>query len=134
MAFTAKRVVIVATSMADRTGLLAEVLGALRDAGVNLYAAAAWVKDGQAFLEAVPEDLAKLRQVAMRNGVSTTEKPAIYIEGDDETGALLPAVQKIAAAGVSMTGALAVAGGGKFGAVLETREADYEKACAALGI
>ncbi len=133
MAFTAKRAVMVMTSMADRVGLLAEVLGALRDAGVNLYASVGWVEGGQAHFKAVPEDINRLRQVAMQNGVSITEAPCIYLEGEDQVGALLPALGAIAGAGISLSSCIAAAGGGQYGAVLVPREADYEKACEALG-
>lgn len=134
MAYKARRAVLVTARMADSPGLAAEMLRTLRDAGINLLATLAWVESGQAVMGAVPEDPNALRQLAMREGINITETPAICLEGDDAVGALVSPTQAVASAGVSLASCFATAAGGKFGAVLVPREADYEKACAALGI
>ena len=134
MAYQAKRVVQVKFTAPDSPGLLARVLRELRDAGIGLLTLAAWGHQGQAVFVAIPEELNKARELAMREGVSLEEQPAIYIEGDNETGALVPATEALASAGINLLAAVAIAAGDRYGAVLVPEEAKYEEACKALGI
>ncbi|MBC7287830.1 MAG: hypothetical protein H5T86_07255 [Armatimonadetes bacterium] len=134
MAYQARRVVLVKCTGPDAPGLLAQVLRALRDAGVGMISLAGWGHAGQAVLAGVPEDLNKARELAMREGVGIEEHGAIYIEGDNETGALVPVADALAAAGVNLQSAIAVAAGERYGAVLVPDPAHYEAACGALGI
>jgi hypothetical protein len=121
-------------SMPDEIGLLAKVTKVLREDGVNLLAASAWLESGTAHFKMVPEDPDAARRCALKQGITLQEWPAIRVEGDDEPGALIPVVEKIAEAGVNLTVATAAAAGGKFSAILIVADADYEKACKALGI
>ena len=134
MAYEAKRVVQVKVVTADAPGLLARVLRHLRDEGVGLLSLAAWGEGGQAVFLTVPEELNKARELATREGIGMEEAPAIYIVGDNEVGALVPASEALASAGVYLKAAMAVAAGDKYGAVLVPQPEQYEEACAALGI
>ena len=133
MAYTAKRVVAMMASMPDQVGLLAMVAKMWKADDVDMLAAAAWVEDQAMFL-GVPKDPEAGRKCAAKQGVTLKETPAIYIEGDDEMGALQPVAQEFARAGINLEMTQAISVHGKFAAVLMVGDADYEKACAALGI
>ena len=134
MAYEAKRVVQVKVVAPDAPGLLARVLRELRDNGLGLLSLAAWAEGGQAVFLSVPEELNKARELAMREGISMEETPAIYIVGDNEVGALVPATEALSSAGVNLVAAMAVAAGDKYGAVLVPQPDQYEQACKALDI
>ncbi len=133
MAYTAKRVVAMSASMPDEVGLLAKVAKMWKEDGVDMLAAACWVEDQAMFL-GVPKDPDAGRKCAAKQGIPLKETPAIFVEGDDEAGALIPVAKKIADAGVNLTMTQAIAVHGRYAALLLVADADYEKACKALGI
>jgi hypothetical protein len=134
VAYQVRRVVELRITVADRPGALAEFLRALREAGAGLLALAAWATDGQAVFAGVPENLTQVRQLALQGSLALQERPALYVEGDNETGALVPITDKLAAAGVDLAAVFAVAAGERYAAILIPKEPYYEAACQALGL
>jgi len=98
----------------------ARVLGALRDAGVNLIAF--WGhKHGarRAQLEFVPEDSATFVAAAKQAKLRLRKSTALYIHGDDRPGAIADILAKLARARISVVAMQAFCGrGGTYGTVV----------------
>jgi hypothetical protein len=134
MDIKAKRVTVMSASVPDEVGLLAKIAHLWKEDGVDQAAVVAWVEDGTCHFRTAPKDLDAARACGLKVGIELKETPAIRIKGDDEVGALEPAAKALAEAGVNITSVMAVAAGEKFSAILMVADADYEKACKALGI
>jgi hypothetical protein len=119
----------------NRAGQGAKVLGALKDAGVNLLAYSGFpAKGGKAQLDLVAESLAPINRVARKEGwrLSRTKR-GFLIQGKDEVGAVARQLRKLAGAGVSVTAADAVcAGRGRYGMILWVKPKEYARAAKAL--
>ena len=119
-----------------RPGRGAEVLGALREANVNLLAFSAFpAGGGKAQVDLITDDLAGVRRVARQNGWRV--KPAkrgFLVQGEDRVGAVHRQLDKLADAGISVTAADAVtAGKGRYGMILWVKQKDVGRAARALG-
>ena len=120
----------------SRPGQGAKVLGALRDAGVNLLAYTGFpARGGQAQLDLVASRLGPIRQVARAHGWRVSRpKPGFLIQGSDRVGAVHHHLAKLAKAKVNVTAADAVsAGGGRYGMILWVKPKDMRRAASALG-
>jgi hypothetical protein len=100
-------------SIANNVGEGARVLGALRDAGVNLIAFWGY-KHGarRAHLEFIPEDSATFVAAAKNAKLKLKKSTALYIHGYDRPGAIADILAKLARAHVSVVALQAVCGGG----------------------
>lgn len=119
-----------------RPGKGVEVLGALRDAGINLLAFSAFpAGGGKAQVDLVTDDLAGLRRVARRNGWRLkAAKRGFLVQGEDRIGAVDRQLGKLAAAKINATAADAVtAGRGRYGMILWVKPKDFGRAARALG-
>jgi hypothetical protein len=134
MAQTVQRVTALKVTVGDRVGALAEVVAQARDAGLDFRSVTALAAGGQGVIMAVPTDLQAARQAAAGGPYAITEQDVFWVEGDDERGALAPAADKLAAAGISVTAVHAAAVEGRFAAVFYVAPEDVEKAAAALGV
>lgn len=123
------------TMVPNKVGEGARILGALRDAGVNLLAFTGFPEGRAVQLDFVPADAAAFVAAAKAAKVKLSRpKKAFLISGDDRTGAMAEVHAKLAAAKVSVTAADAVTAGiGRFGAILWVQPKDVKKAAAALG-
>jgi len=119
----------------DRPGEAAHLLGALRDAGVNLLALSGFPQGRRAQVDLVPEDPAALRAAAKRAGWKLTgPKKVFLVTGDDRVGAMTELAERLAAAKVNIVATQAVAtGSGSYGAILWVAPRDVKKAGKALG-
>lgn len=118
MALTVKKVTVVSTEVEDAPGVAAKLTAKLREAGINLKALAGWSKgDGRAVIVCIPEDLAALRALAAQEGVETTEKALVWVEGLDEIGALCDFTDKLAGENINIVTCHALGVGGNFAAV-----------------
>ncbi len=119
-----------------RAGRGAEILGALRDEGVNLLAFSGFpIGGGKAQVDVVAPRIADVRRVARKRGwrLSATKR-GFLVQGRDAVGAVHRQLGKLAKAGINVTAADAVAaGGGRFGMILWVKRADYRRAARALG-
>jgi hypothetical protein len=117
----------------DKPGEMGRILTSLRDAGVALvgtWGFSTWGGQGEVFV--VPEDAAAFLLAAAKAGLSAKETVCFHLSGDNRIGAVAEVLEKIAAAGINLAGADAVAVGDKFGMVLWSHEPD--RLGAALGI
>lgn len=135
MADTVRKVVYFKMSVPDKAGEGARVLGALRDSGVNLLAFSGFPRGRRAQLDLVPEDAAAFRDAAKRARLSLAgKKTGFLVQGEDRVGAIADYVEKLAAAGVSITAVDALsAGENRFGAIFWVKPRDVAKAARAIG-
>lgn len=122
------------TMIPNRAGQGAKVLGALKDAGVNLLAVLGFPAGGGAQLDLVPQNRAALTKAARKAGIRLSgPKPVFLVEGSDRPGAIADVLAKLAAARINVTAiAAARAGGGRYGGFLWVRSRDVGKAARVL--
>lgn len=122
------------TMVPDKVGEGARILGALRDAGVNLLAFSGFPEGRAVQLDFVPADAGAFLAAAKTAKVKLSRpKKAFLISGDDRAGAIADVHAKLAAAKISVTAADAVcAGAGRYGAILWVKPRDVKKAAAVL--
>lgn len=135
MADSVRKMRYCTTKVSNRAGHGAEILGELREAGVDLVAFSGFpLKGGKAQLDFVTDDLAAVRRVAKRGGwrVSDTKK-GFLVTGVDEPGAVHRHLQKLADSRISVTAADAVVAGKKrYGMLLWVKPKDYARAARVL--
>jgi ribosomal protein L13E len=120
----------------SRAGQGARILGELRDAGVNLIAFNGFpAKRGQAQLDLVSDDLAKIRRIARQRGWRLSKaRRGFLVQGLDEVGAVYQHIKKLGDRGINVTAAEAVAAGqGLFGMLLWVKPSDFARASRTLG-
>jgi len=137
MAAEVRKVGSYSAQVANKAGEGARVLGALRDAGVNLVAFWGYpVGRGRARLEFVPENEASFLAAAKQAKLKLSKKrDAFCVQGDDQPGAVADVMAKLAAAKINVEAVQgASAGSGRFGAVLSMSPAGTRKAAGVLGV
>ena len=137
MACSVRRVDYFYTTVADLPGEAYRLLKTLADLGINLLAFAA-VPIGPLHTQMTlfPEDDDKLvREAHSANLALDGPHPAFLVQGDDALGAVAELHMKLADASVNVYASTGVAdGSGSFGYILYVRPAEFERACAALGV
>jgi len=119
----------------DRPGEGARILGELKRAGVNLMAYSGFPSGRGAQLDVVPTDPAAFRAVAKQKKWKVKgPKRTFLIEGDDRLGACADVLGRLAAAKINVTALDAIAGGGRYAAILWVKARDVKKAAAVLGV
>lgn len=119
----------------NRAGQGAKVLGAIKEAGVNLLAYSGYpVKRGKAQLDFVVESTARLGRLAKKTGWRLSKpKRGFLIQGDNKVGAIDRHIQRLADKKISITAAQAVsAGKGRYGMILWVKPKDYNRGAKAL--
>lgn len=111
--------------MPARTGLLADVAGAIAAAGVNIEAISAYERDGDGKFLMVTSDNAVAQGALARLDAAVTESSVVVLEMSDEPGALKDAARKIADADVNIQYVYGTARQG--GAILVLQTSDNEK-------
>ncbi|HEV2690255.1 MAG TPA: hypothetical protein VGV35_16975 [Bryobacteraceae bacterium] len=137
MADNISRVDHYSTTIPNKVGEGARVLGALRDGGVNLIALWAYPESArQAQLEMIPASSAGFAQAAKKAGLKVGKKQtAFFINGEDRPGALVETFSKLAGAGTNIDAVKAVCGGaGRYGAIILVPQKDIRRASRALGV
>jgi hypothetical protein len=137
MAATVRRVEYYYDLVDDRPGEAYQFLSNLASSEVNLVAFNG-IPVGLAKTQLVvfPEDPAKLRHVAAREGLTLTgPQHAFLVQGDDELGVLVDLHRQLYEAGVNVVSANGVTDGrGGFGYVVYVRHEDFERAAETLGV
>lgn len=124
-------------SVPSRVGQGVRILGALRDADINLLAFTGFPsRAGKAQIDLVGENMGSIRRVAARHGWKLSKtKRAFLIQGDDVVGAVANVVARLARAGINITAVDAVAAGkGRYGMILWVKQNNYNRAAKALGV
>ena len=121
-------------SILNKVGEGARVLGALRDAGVNLIAFWGYKHGaGRAQLEFIPEDSATFVAAAKQAKLRLRKSRALYIHGDDRPGAIADILAKLAGARINVAAVQAVCGGGgSYGTIVFLPPAAASKAASVL--
>lgn len=119
----------------NKTGEGARVLGALRDAGVNLLAFTGFPAGRRAQLDFIPAETASFKAAARKLRMKVGSRKTVFlVEGDDRVGAIAELCDRIAAAGINMTAMDAVsAGNGRYAAMFWVDPRDVNETEKALG-
>jgi hypothetical protein len=118
----------------DRPGEGARILGELKSAGINLMAYSGFPSGRGAQLDLVPTDPAAFKTVARQKKWKIKgPKRTFLIEGDDRVGACADVLGRLAAAKINVTAMDAIAGGGRYVAILWVKPRDVKKAASVLG-
>jgi hypothetical protein len=119
------------TKVSNRAGQGAEILGKLKDAGVNLVAFSGFpVGRGKAQLDFVADDLGAVRRALTKGGFRVSaNKKGFLVTGTDERGAVQRHMQKLADNRISVTAVDGIATGKKrYGMLLWVKRKDYARA------
>lgn len=133
---TAKTINYYSVIVANKAGEAVRVLGALKEAGVNLTGFWGYpIKGKKAVLDIAPEDGKAFQKVVKKLGLETgSKKQALFAASEDQPGALLDVVSKITAAGINIHAAQAISSAsGQFGMFIQVDDADFKKAKKAAG-
>ena len=135
MTDTVQKVAYYKTTVSNRPGAGARVLGALRAAGVNLLAFHAFPAGKRAQLDFVPKDAGAFTRAARKAGIKLgPKKTAFLVTGRDRRGAVAQLLGKLGESGISVTALTGVhAGGGRFGAIFWVDPKDVKKTAKTLG-
>ncbi|MBI3376228.1 MAG: ACT domain-containing protein [Betaproteobacteria bacterium] len=110
----------------NRAGSGANLLAALRAAGVNLLAFSGFPERGGAQVDFVPEDTKKFLAAAKMASLNVGARKTVFLmQGDDRVGVLAEVLGKIAEARISVVSMQAVCSGkGRYGAMFWVRKKD----------
>jgi hypothetical protein len=121
--------------VSNKPGKGEQVLGALKEAGVNFVAIWGYpVGKGKSKIDLVAEDTAGLKQAAKKLKIELGKKQtAFHITGEDHPGAVAEVLAKLAAKEINVSAVQALcAGNGRFGALVQVAPDDVKKATKAL--
>ncbi|MHC4983778.1 MAG: ACT domain-containing protein [Planctomycetota bacterium] len=109
--------------VADKVGKLAEITQALKDAGVNIIAANAWVQEGQGFMYLLADDADKASK-ALDPVVDRcdTAGRVVCLKVPNTPGALNEVATKLADAGIAIKLCYATTAGNEAMIVLDTSD------------
>jgi hypothetical protein len=135
MAMTIRKATYFSMQVPNRTGQGALMLGALKDAGVNLLAFTGFPHGRGAQVDFVPYDAGAFVRAARKLGLKVGKGKTVFVAaGDDRPGAMAAICQKLADAGINMIAMDAVAVGKKrCGAMFWVDAKDVRRTSRALG-
>ncbi len=135
MADTVQQVEYFYVMTANKPGEGARLLGALREAGINLLAFSGFPEGRGSQLDFVPADPAVFRQFAKsQKWTLKGPKRAFLVSGDDRAGAVAELLRRLAEVRINVTAIDAVcAGAGRYGAILWVGPRDVSKTARLLG-
>ena len=119
----------------NRAGLGEVLLGALREANVNLLAFSGFpVKAGISQLDMITDRVGPIRGIAKKLNLRVSKpKKGFLIQGKDEIGVVHRHMRKLATERINVTAADAVcAGKGRYGMILWVKPSQYIRAARAL--
>lgn len=132
---TAKKVDVLTVGLDAKPGALAQVLGAFREAKVNVTASWAYqMGPGEGQAHFLTGDLDRAKQALTKLGKTLKTESAFWVDDADQIGNYHSVLQKIAQAGINIEATDAFAIGGKFATVIFVAAGDVPKAAKALGV
>ena len=135
MAVTVKRIALWRKEIENTTGVLANALAPLANAGTDIHVVMAFRfpgKESKAAIELYPVTGRKSVTAAQEAGFSASAIPALLVEGDNKAGLGYATAQAIGGAGINMDFLVAQVVGRKYSAVFGF-ESDVDAAnCAAI--
>jgi hypothetical protein len=136
MAIAIRKVSYVYVTVTSKPGEASRILGAVRDAGINLLAFSGFPQGrAKAQVDLVAADIDALKAVAKRNKWTLSRpKRAFLVQGTDEVGAAMAPLATLGGAKINVIAADAVsAGEGRFGMIFWVAPRDYNRAAKMLG-
>jgi hypothetical protein len=135
MAATIQSAAYFKMTVPDKSGVAADLLGRLRDAGVDLLAFSGFPRGRAGQLDFVVRDAANFKAAAKRAGIKVTgPKLCFVIQGEDRPGAIADVLTTLAQRKINVRAMdAACAGEGRYGAILWVRARDHKRAAALLG-
>lgn len=132
---TVRKVEYFSIQVPNKPGEAFRVLQTLVSSGINLLACSGHTVGRQAQIDVVPGDTAAFSAATEKAGLAfSARKSGLLIQGDDRPGALAQNLQRLANAGINVTGIDAMgAGQGRWGAILWVKPEDLSRAASALG-
>src|ERR1017187_6168568 len=121
--------------VSNKPGKGAQVLGALKEAGVNFTGIWGYpAGKSKARIDLVAEDPALLKKAAKQLKIELGKKQtAFHVTGEDHPGAVAEALAKLAAKEINVYAVQALcAGNGRFGALIQVEKDAVKKAAKAL--
>ena len=132
---TARRIDVLTVQLDPKPGALAQVMGAFRDAKVNVTASWAYqMGPGEAQAHFFTTDVDRAKQALTKLGKAPKTEAAFWVDDADKIGNYHAVLEKIAKAGVNVEATDAFGIGGKFATVIFVAEGDVAKAAKALGV
>ena len=119
----------------NKVGEGARLLGALRDAGIDLRAFTAFPSGRRAQIDFIPDDSAAFKAAARKLGIKVEPRKTVFIvQGDDRPGAIAEICQRLADAGINMIAMdAASAGNERYAGMFWVDSGDVKKATKVLG-
>ena len=131
----ARKIDVLTVKLDAKPGALAQVLGAFREAKVNVTASWGYqMGPGEAQAHFFTADVERARQALTKLGKTPKTEAAFWVEDADQIGNYHGVLEKIAKAGVNIEATDAFGIGGKFATVIFVADADVAKAAKALGV
>jgi len=131
---TIRKVDYFSLETAHKVGEGARLLGALRDAGVNLLAFTGFPRGRRAQVDFIPADTAEFKEVARKLKLKIGARKTVFlVQAEDRAGAIAEICEKLAGAGINMIAMDAVAtGDGRYGAIFWVEPRAVNKAAKVL--
>jgi hypothetical protein len=131
---TAKKIDVLTVKLDPKPGALAQVLGAFRDAKVNLTASWGYqMGPGEAQAHFFTADAERAKQALSKLGKTAKTEAAFWVDDADKIGNYHSVLEKLAKSGINIEATDAFGIGGKFATVIFVAEGDIAKAAKALG-
>jgi len=114
----------------QRPGAGAQLLAALKAAGVNLLAFTGFPASGGAQVDFIPKDNARFMQAARKAKLKVSGRKTVFLaQGEDRVGALTQVLGRLAKAKINVVSLQAVtAGKGRYGAMFWVKAKDVGRA------
>jgi prephenate dehydratase len=112
--------------VSQRPGAGAQLLAAMKAAGVNLLAFSGFPERGGAQVDFVPESSVKFRRAAKKAGLRVSQRKTVFlVRGGDRVGALAGILGKLASRKINLVALSAVtAGSGRYGMIFWVKPRD----------
>ena len=131
MAYMIRKVNYCKMTVSSRAGQGVKILGALKDAGVDLLAFTGFpVGGGKSQVDLVATKMNGIQRVANKNKwrISKTKK-GFLVQGTDELGAVHKVLDRLARENINVVAADAVAAGkGRYGMLMWVKPKDFNRA------
>jgi hypothetical protein len=116
--------------VSQRPGAGAELLAAMKAAGVNLLAFTGFPSGGGAQVDFMPDNSVKFRRAAKKANLRVSKRKTVFLaRGSDRVGALTGILGKLAAKKINLVALSAVtAGNGRYGMIFWVKPKDIGRA------
>ncbi len=131
MAYRVRKVNYCKMMVPSRAGQGEKILGAIKDAGINMLAFTGFpAGGGKSQVDFIADKMAPIRKLGKKEGWRLSDiKKAFLVQGNDETGAIHKVIKRMADAKINIVAVDAVAAGaGRYGMIIWVKPKDYRAA------